>query len=435
MGKKSGPKAPPAPDPVATAAAQEKQNIGSATAQANLNRIDQYTPQGSLTYKQIGTNADGTPQFQQTMQLSADEQKKYDLNNQVAVALDGLAKDNIGRVQDAQSTAFSFDGMTPLKTSLGLQGIGDAGQVQSGLDYSKLTKLPGTDDFGAEQKRQSDAVYAQAASRLDPQFQQRESDMRSRLAAQGISENSDAYRRELDNEARTRNDAYDQANFQAIQAGSTEQSRLFGLSMSARQQGQNEADTQGQFSNDAQQQRFAQEAARTSAANANSSAEAAFAAQTRQQQIQEASYLRNMPINDIATLLGTGGGVEEPTFNPVSQVGVAAPDYMGMVNSNYSQAMQNYQAQQQARSGMMGSIFGAAGSLGSAAIMMSDRRFKENVKRIGTLANGLATYVFNYIGDKAVQFGVMAQEALNVVPDAVLQGDDGYLRVDYRKVY
>jgi hypothetical protein len=56
----------------------------------------------------------------------------------------------------------------------------------------------------------------------------------------------------------------------------------------------------------------------------------------RQQQIQEATYLRNLPLNDIAALLGTGGGVQGPQFSSVSQVGVAAPDYMGQVNNTFN---------------------------------------------------------------------------------------------------
>jgi hypothetical protein len=429
---------------VTTAKAQGEQNIAAAIAQANLNRINQVTPQGSLTYTQDGVNSDGTPRYTQTMTLSPEEQRKYELNNQVANALNGLAVNNVSRVADAQSTPFSYDGMTPIRTSIGggsLADIGDAGKIKERLDYSGLTKLPGTEDFGAEQRRMADTVYAQAASRLDPRFSQREGDLKARLAAQGISENSDAYRRAVDNEARDRNDAYNQAVYTAQQAGSSEQSRIFGLAMSARQQGQDEENTSGAFQNTAQQQRFGQEAARTAVANQNavtrfnqSAAEAAFNNQARQQQIQEAAYLRNLPLNDIAALLGTGPGVADPNFNPVSQVGVAAPDYMGAVNNQYNAQMQQYNAQQQARSQMLGSIFGAVGTIGGAAVG-SDIRFKENIKRIGTLANGIATYAFTYIGDKVQRFGVMAQEVLPVIPDAVVYDRDGFMYVDYSKVY
>lgn len=365
-----------------------------------------------------GTNSDGTPRYTQTQTLSPDEQKKYDQANQVAIALNGLASSNISRVGEAQATPFSYDGMTPIRTSA------SGGELQRNLDYSGLTALPGTNDFGAEAKRTQDSVYQQAASRLDPQWAQNDNDVKAQLAAQGISENSDAYRRSYDNMQRAKNDAYNQANYSAIQAGSAEQSRIFGLAMDARQQGQNEVNTQGQFVNTAQNQAFNQDAANVSLNN-----------QARQQQIQEASYLRNLPLNDIAALLGTGGGVNNPEFNPVSQVGVAAPDYAGMVQNQYNAKMQQYNSAQQNKAAGLGSIFGALGSLGGAAIMASDRRFKENIKRIGTLANGIATYAFNYIGDTAQRFGVMAQEVLGVIPDAVYEDGDGYMYVDYGKVY
>jgi hypothetical protein len=411
------PTAPAPPDPVATAQAQAGINQNAAVTQANLNRIDQYTPQGNLTYSQNGTNPDGSPKYTQTQTLSPDEQAKYDSNNKVALALNGTAVDSIGRARDALSQPFSYAGMTPVTSSV------DGGPIQSSLDYSHLAALPGVGDFSADAKRVSDSVYGQAASRLDPQWQQNQQDFASRMAAQGISENSDAYRRAFDNGARAKNDAYNQANYSAIQAGGAEQSRIFGLGLRARQQGQNEVDTQGTFANNAQGQKFTQG---LDNANLGNSA--------RRQEIEQAAYLRNQPLNEIATLLGTGPGVAKPDFSPVSQVGVAAPDYAGGVQSQYNQRMAQYNAQQQARSQALGQIFGTVGSVGSM-VAMSDRRFKENIKRIGALVNGLATYAFNYIGDKAQQFGVMAQEVLPVMPEAVLHDADGYMYVDYGKVY
>lgn len=475
MGKKSGPAAPAAPDPIATANAQAGVNKDAAITQANLNRIDQVTPQGNLSYSIKGYNADGTPQYTQTQTYSPDQQRLYDQNNQVAAALNDTALSNIGRVQDAQATPFTYDGMTPLQTSVGggnpfdlkgsIPGAGGATGVdpnaagrgvQSGLDYSGLTKLPGTDDFGAEGQKMADSVYAQAASRLDPRYQQMQDDQRSRLAAQGITENSDAYRRETDNLARDRTDAYNQATYSAQQAGANEQSRLFGLAMGARQQGQNETNAQGQFVNDAQgqtydqglsanqnnnqvqQQNFGQNSSNTAFNNAaegqyynQDAANATFNNQSRQQQITEAAYLRNQPLDDIAALLN-GNQPSSPNFQNFAQVGVAAPDYQGIVQSNYQAALQAQQQQQAARSGALGQIFG---TLGTGAMMLSDMRFKENIKRVGKLANGLATYAFNYIGNKAQQFGVMAQEVMGVIPDAVHTDDDGVMYVDYGRVY
>ncbi len=139
-----------------------------------------------------------------------------------------------------------------------------------------------------------------------------------------------------------------------------------------------------------------------------------------------------MPLNDIAALLGTGGGVQAPSFGPVAQVGVDAPDLMGATYNNYNAQMQQWQQAQQNRSQGLGSIFGLAGSLGAAAI--SDRRLKYAISKVGKLADGIATYVFSYIGDTVRHFGVMAQEVLDVKPDAVVLMDSGYYGVNYGKL-
>lgn len=375
------------------------------------------TPQGSLSYSQTGTNSDGTPQYTQTQTLSPDEQTKYNLNNQVAIALDGLANQSVGQVQNAMSSPLDTSGNAPIVSNV------NGGPIQSSLDYSGLQAIPTSNDFSADNQTQANAVYQQAASRLDPQWQQNDSNFASQMAAQGISQNSDAYRRAYQNESMAKNDAYNQAQLTATQAGAAEQSTLYNEALSGRQQGVNEINDQGTFANTSQNQTFNQ-----GLSNAQLSNSAA------QQQLQQEAYLRNMPINDIAALLGTGAGVAQPTFQPVSQVGVAAPDYAGLVQSNYQDQTAQYNQQQASQAQMLGSIFGSLGSLGGAAIL-SDRRFKENIKAIGTLANGIATYAFNYIGDKAQQFGVMAQEVLNIIPEAVSHDADGYMRVDYGKVY
>lgn len=444
MSKKDSPSAPPAPDPMATAQAQSQINQKSAITQAELDRINQYTPQGSMTYAQTGTNPDGTPQYSQTVSYSPDEQQKYDLNNQVAISLDQLANKGVSQVQDAMSQPFSYSGETPLQTSLDttyrMHGIGQtADKVQGKLDYSGLSALPQAGDFSADAQKASDNAYAQATSRLNPQWTNNDNDLKAQLAAQGISENSDAYRRAQTQEAQAKTDAYNQANYSAQQMGNAQQQALYQEALSSRQQGQNEVNTQGQFANDAQAQEFAQKAARAQVDNSNATTvfnegeqAAQFNNQARQQQTQEQAYARELPINEISTLLN-GGQVNNPQFSNYAQVGVAAPNYMGMVQSNYNTAMNQYNLQQQAQAQMLGSIFGAAGTVGAAAV--SDMRFKENIKRIGELANGLATYSFNYIGDAAKRFGVMAQEALKVVPEAVGRLSNGVLYVDYRKVW
>jgi hypothetical protein len=50
---------------------------------------------------------------------------------------------------------------------------------------------------------------------------------------------------------------------------------------------------------------------------------------------------------------------------------------------------------------------------------------------IGRLDNGIGFYRFIYNGDDKVYVGVMAQEVQAVMPEAVVRGRDGYLRVYY----
>jgi hypothetical protein len=451
MGKKSGPSQPAPPDPYATAQAQSQFSREAAIAQANMNRIDQYTPQGSITYNQIGTNSDGTPRYSQTQTYSPEQQALYDQQNQIAQQLGSTAQGQIGRVNQTMGAEFNYNGMTPMVTGVNtqpVQRVNGTTNLQTSLgDTGTIQQDVGPNDFSADAQRVANSVYNQATSRLDPQFQQQGNDLDARLAAQGIARGSEAANRELDNLSRSRNDAYNQANFSAIQAGANEQSRLFGLDLQRGQfhnQAQDQRFTQalgaGEFGNNAQTQ---QQQNNMGVAGFNNQAgaqqfnqdvqNANFANTGRQQQIQEATYLRNMPLNDIAALLGTGGGVQNPTFQNVSQVGVAAPDYMGATYNTFNAQQNQYNQAQANRSAGLGAIFGMAGQL--APLAFSDRRLKHSVVRIGTLANGLATYAFSYIGSKARQFGIMAQDALNVVPEAVIVTPSGYLAVDYRKVY
>ena len=82
---------------------------------------------------------------------------------------------------------------------------------------------------------------------------------------------------------------------------------------------------------------------------------------------------------------------------------------------------------------MTGGLFGLAGA-GMMAMAMSDRRLKENIKRVGRLVNGLAVYAFNYIWDSVQRLGVMSDEVRKVMPHAVRVHPSGYDMVDYSEV-
>jgi hypothetical protein len=62
----------------------------------------------------------------------------------------------------------------------------------------------------------------------------------------------------------------------------------------------------------------------------------------------------------------------------------------------------------------------------------SDVRLKEDVRCVGSTVFGLPLYQFRYRGKPETYEGVMAQEVLKIMPDAVSVGADGYYRVNYR---
>lgn len=61
----------------------------------------------------------------------------------------------------------------------------------------------------------------------------------------------------------------------------------------------------------------------------------------------------------------------------------------------------------------------------------SDRRLKSNISRIGSTVFGLPLYRFSYIGSDEAFTGVMAQDVLGVMPQAVSRDATGFYRVNY----
>ncbi len=73
-----------------------------------------------------------------------------------------------------------------------------------------------------------------------------------------------------------------------------------------------------------------------------------------------------------------------------------------------------------------------AGGSDNGAI--SDRRLKTDIVQVGMLRAGIPLYRFRYIGRDEVHVGVMAQDVLPVVPEAVITDASGFMRVDYRRL-
>jgi hypothetical protein len=69
-----------------------------------------------------------------------------------------------------------------------------------------------------------------------------------------------------------------------------------------------------------------------------------------------------------------------------------------------------------------------------ASASPSDIRLKRDMTRVGWLPNGLGLYRYRYLFSDTPYVGVMAQEVASVCPDAVVRGEDGYLRVNYARL-
>lgn len=108
----------------------------------------------------------------------------------------------------------------------------------------------------------------------------------------------------------------------------------------------------------------------------------------------------------------------------------------GGQNQSYSPGLFDY----------LGLGAGVAGSaLGNEYLMkliFSDRALKTNIQPLGKTAGGINLYTWDW-NDEAKRigagsqptYGVIAQELQETHPEAVIKGDDGYLRVDYSKVH
>lgn len=417
MSKKAGPTPPPAPDPTVVSNAQSASNIATAQAQQKLNMVNTYGPDGSVTY-QSDPNAPGG--YSQTTALSPGQQQLYNGGLNAQNAATNIANQQIGRVGEALGKPLDTSSLPGLAGGLQLGANAREG-LQNSFDQGQSVQGDVGGDLDAARYQNMASVYGQAASRLDPQWQQSEAQNRTRLANQGLSENSTAYQQAMDNFGRSKNDAYNQAIFSSVGAGEDAANSLF-----ARQA------AQGQFHNDAANQQYSQN---QGAAAFNNTAQgqafqqqlqaSQFRNQARQQGLQEQAYLQNEPLNQFNSLMSSSQ-VGTPQGIQYSPTNVNGTDVLGAYALNSQAQNANYAAQAANRSSTLGGLF----QLGSAA-MLSDVRAKTEIRRVGTLDSGLGVYTYRYVSGGPVQMGVMAQEVAAVRPSAVIERPDGLLAVNY----
>jgi Protein of unknown function (DUF3300) len=84
--------------------------------------------------------------------------------------------------------------------------------------------------------------------------------------------------------------------------------------------------------------------------------------------------------------------------------------------------------------GGRGGFSGGGGGFRGGGGRRSDVALKHDITFLGRLDNGLGFYRFSYDGSDRAYVGVMAQEVQTIMPEAVVRGRDGYLRVLYDKL-
>lgn len=81
----------------------------------------------------------------------------------------------------------------------------------------------------------------------------------------------------------------------------------------------------------------------------------------------------------------------------------------------------------------------------SSSCLVSDKHLKTDIHRVGMSPSGIPVYTWKYreevanldpsVDTKGTYFGAMAQDLLELAPNAVLKNSlDGYYRVDYSKI-
>ena len=156
---------------------------------------------------------------------------------------------------------------------------------------------------------------------------------------------------------------------------------------------------------------------------------AQFGNTAQQQALAQAIQQRQMPLNEISALM-SGSQIQNPQFGAYSGSNVAAAPVFAAAQQQAQNAQNSYNQQIAQQNANTGGLF----QLGAAALpfMFSDARLKSNIVKVGNHPLGIGIYEYDIFGHR--ERGVMAQELMQVMPDAVHQHSSGYFMVDYGRL-
>ena len=418
-------KPPPPPDYAGAAQQTAAGDLEIAKYQTLANRPDEYGPEGSRTWSQHpDQQVPGATKWVARTTLNPDAQKTFDAQQRMDQGLAGLGEQGIEQMQGIFQTPFSIEGQAP--TYQGATGPMPGYQGPGG----RMPGFQGPEGDMPQYGEHRQNVMDSMMSRVNTDIGRDKAFKNSQLIAQGIPVGSDAYNREMEQLDRKQTDARQQAEISAEQmAGMGYQSALAGRGMES-QEGMNNfltaMQSRGMTADEAMAAYQSQMQGRTMA-NQEGMAGFTTGLDTRRQDIQEALLGRQTPINEMSAFR-TGSQVNMPQFQPYGQQQfTGGPNYSQAATQQGAYDMAGYNAETAQQNTLASGMAG----LGAAAIFASDRRLKKNLKRLGTSLMGLPVYAFDYIWGGDRQVGVMAQDVIKVIPEAVHTDEDGYMAVDY----
>lgn len=356
------------------------------------------------------------------------------------------------------------------------QGGVNAPNLQTSLDLSGVAKMPVNAGMTAQEAIMSRLEPTLARNRVSTETQlinqglrpgteaydnaarilgQQENDQRTQAALQGLnldlSANQQGFGQALNagQFGNTAQLAGFGAGLQNQQAANQAIAQNFGQGTAAQQLanqaiGQNfgQGTTAQQMQNAAIGQNFGQGQTAAQANNAMVAQQAnqnlqqgQFANTAQQQALAQALQQRQMPINEIAALTSQSQ-IQNPQFGAYQGSNIAPAPIANAAaqTAAFNQNLYNQQtaSANQNLTGLFGLGGAALSNIPAITSLFSDIRLKSNIKRIGTHKTGLGIYAYDIFGHREI--GVMAQEAMILMPDAVSQHSSGYLMVNYGRL-
>jgi hypothetical protein len=335
----------------ALGAAQQQSNVATAETQASLNNINTFSPYGSTTYaaNQIDPSTGLPSSYSATQSLSPDYANLLSAQNFLARGMVGGAlpftiagQNMVNPAMGMIGEAAGLYGAAP--TSLNMAGVPNVGflspssfatSVTGGAGGQPIpnavTGVPLQTNLGLQTSvvpqgvpaltaQAQNAAYSQQTQYLDPQWNQAQESLTQSLADQGIEEGSPAYSRAMLDFNNQKQQAYSNAQYNAVQAGNAQEQALYGQALAGGQFTNQALTAMGQFqnasllsgaqlTNQAQQQLFGQGLSLADLYNQAVTAASGQNLQAQQGNLAAAQAAFQAPYTAAGAQLGAGTGL------------------------------------------------------------------------------------------------------------------------------